>query len=112
MGVLLAAINGTLKCPTRRSRQAAEDEVLDLALAVVDNDRPALEFLDRDVAADLGRAGLKERRRIADRHLLTDCAHLKVDVQRKILGDPQDDVLSRGGPEVWRRGSNGVRSGG
>src|SRR5207245_711975 len=111
MGVLLAAIDGTLKCPTRRSRQAAEDEVLDLALAVVDNDRPALEFLDRDVAPDLGRAGLKERRRIADRHLLTDCAHLKVDVQRKILGDAQDDVLRRGRLEVWRRGSNGVRSG-
>src|SRR2546428_12313824 len=103
MGVLLAAINGTLKCPTRRSRQAAEDEVLDLALAVVDNDRPALEFLDRDVAADLGRAGLKERRRIADRHLLTDRAYLKADVQRKILGDPRADVFVSGGRDCRAR---------
>src|SRR5439155_20441752 len=69
VGVLLAAINGTLKCATRRPGQAAEDEALDLPLAVIDDDRPALVFLDRDVAPYFGRARIEQRRLFADRHL-------------------------------------------
>ena len=54
--VLLPAIDGALEFAASCARKAAEDETLDLALAILDEDRPVLVLLRTDIAADLGGA--------------------------------------------------------
>ena len=72
--IFLPTVNRSLECVARRAGQTAEDEALNLPLAIVHQDRPALVFLNRYVAPDLGRARIEERRLVTDRHPIADLA--------------------------------------
>ncbi len=97
--VKLAAIDGSLERASYGSRQAVEDEFLNLALAVADQNRPGVEFFLRYVTADFSGRAFEERGVGADRDLLGDRAQVQGEIQREGLGHMQNDVLAHGGLE-------------
>ena len=101
MRVVAAAVDRSFERVAGRPGQAREDELLDLPLAVGDRHRPRLVLLLRDVAADLGRAGLDHRRR--DGHFFGDGVDLELEVERQRLRRVQRDVVGRGGTEPASR---------
>ena len=105
------AVDRTLEGVAGGARKAVEDELLDLALAVADDQRPALVLFRGDVAADLGGAGFEQLRCVAYRHLLGDRADLELYVNAECLGDAQNDILCRGRAEARGRHSDVIGAG-
>ena len=84
---------------------ASADGLLDLPTGIADRDRPGIEFLLRYVAADLGRAGFKQRSLARNRDLLGGRAHFQHKVERQGLRHRQDDVLANRALEAGRVGA-------
>src|SRR5260370_41553775 len=82
MGVKLAAVDGSLECSAHCTRQAVEDDLLDLALTIGHQDRPAVEFFLGDVPADFGRGALEQWGLPADSNLVPYGAQLEGEVHR------------------------------
>ena len=99
--VVAAAVDRSLEGVADAARQAREDELLDLALSVGDRHRPGLVLLVGDIAADLRRAGLDQRRR--HRQLLRDGIDAQLEVDGQRLCRAQRDVVGDGRPEARRR---------
>src|SRR5260370_2993630 len=76
IGAKLAAVDGSLECSAHCTRQAVEDELLDLALTIRHQDRPRVEFFLGDLPADVGRGALDQWGLPPDRNVVPHGAHL------------------------------------
>jgi hypothetical protein len=101
--VSLAAVDRPQERVAHRARQRREDELLDLPSAVADRDRPGVEFLLRDIAADLRRARLEHRRLRGHSHLLSGRADFQLEVECQRLGHLENHVLAQRAFESRRR---------
>ena len=95
--VVAPAVDRSLEGVADAAGQAREDELLDLALSVGDRYWPGLVLLVRDVAADLRRPRLDQRRR--HRELFRDGIDVHLEVDGQCLCGPQRDVVGDRRPE-------------
>ena len=100
MRIGLPTVDGPAELAAHRTRQAAEDEGLDLAAAIGYGHGPSVELFLRHIAANLSGARLNEGRLGRNGNTISHLSNLELEVDGEGLCDTQRNVVDGRRPEA------------